>query len=83
MVNSFAASPNPEIAELATHVLDVVLPAPKMKRGRGKKSTLFTDAMRKEICSRWEKAGLIEDEDDTGVSRACKLQNDPRGRGSF
>ena len=63
MLNCFAASPNPQIAELATCVLDVVLPAPKLKRGKGKKSTLFTREMCKAICSRWEKAGLILDDD--------------------
>ena len=63
MLNCFAASPNPQIAELATCVLDVVLPAPKIKRGKGKRSILFTREMCKEICSRWEKAGLIQDDD--------------------
>lgn len=77
MLNCFAASPNPQIAELATCVLDVVLPAPKLKRGKGKKSTLFTREMCKEICSRWEKAGLIQDEgfDDMGAHDApCDLE---------
>jgi hypothetical protein len=63
MLNSFAASPNPQIAELATCVLDVVLPALKLKRRKGKKSTPFTREMCKEICTRREKAGLILDDD--------------------
>ena len=85
MLNNFAASPNPKIAELATCVLDVVLPAPKIKRGKGKQSTLFTREMSKEICSRWENAGLIEDDDsdDTGEQMHAELHNDTRERVPF
>lgn len=85
MLNNFAASPNSKIAKLATCVLDVVLPAPKIKRGKGKKSTLFTKEMAKEICSRWEQAGLIQDDeiDDTGEHMHAELQNDTRERVPF
>ena len=77
MLNRFAASPNPKIAEVATCVLDVVLPAPKIKRGKGKRSTLFTREMSREICSRWESAGLMQgdDIDDTGEHESrCDLK---------
>jgi hypothetical protein len=85
MLNSFAASPNPKIAKFATCVLDVVLPAPEIKRGKGKRSTLFTREMSKEICLRWENAGLIEDDDsdDAGEQMHAELQTDTLERVPF
>jgi hypothetical protein len=65
-LRSLAASPNQQISQLATPMLDIIVSAPQKSRKKGRKTTVLTMSMRDEISSQWHDAGVLHEDEETG-----------------